>query len=392
MPDRPFGRGRPAVATRAALLAACLAAGLPGARPAAAQTLMDDCSPPEVMGRTSAAFAAEEWHRHPRYLRDTLLAPPLARQDYGAALDAIALQLGLWTGLPAGDARRVALERRLAVLRRSLPRRAGDELAELTVGDAEALRRSQVDRGAFEPIPLPSGDYQLFAGTPDQVVLTDADAVPVRRALCWTAIAVADVMRQYGQPAVLHAARVMRRLEQEWTAYDERGYSMYPWEAIFNRLVAPGCVARGWGPPRCHVTFLHPNVGYAVGARGTAAAGDGTGSGAAGVRGRTAVAWDLLGLVRYTRGDGSYAGASLIALVTSDLPPAWGATWHFERGVQGGVAVGDDARRRRRAFVFVSLDAYRLVAGLPSSLAQRRDAVGVLAGALNGPPTASPPP
>lgn len=264
--------------------------------------------------------------------------------------------------LPPGDPRRVALTTRLVTLRDAV----GDSV-DLALYTASGGRSPNV---IIDIVPHPNEDdrFDIFPADDDRIVVTPATPEAERRAICWTAITAQHVVSRVRAPAIDRAVEIMRRTMRQWENYDAHGYSMYPWESF--ALALPGirrCVETNLGPPVCAPILLHANAGMEVSRLGAA-----SDAGWNDLRSRGGVLWDVIGMVWYTSDWRGYWGVAAIAFTSSEQSPAIGGAVHIGRGIEiGALFRGNDGTGPRRAAI-LSVDAYRVVAGLPAKFSAAR--------------------
>lgn len=332
-------------------IALCLAASSATAR--AQSPLELDCRPGRVADLTAEQIGSE-WERyHPRLVLGRL-GPIITLGDYGEVMDSVLANARLALG---------------AVTDTSLLRRYRVRLGALEQGFTAmlALPTQQQPRhmadvvqpSLFEPIASPARPaYRIFAGTPDEMVVTASMPRDERRALCWPAITIHRLLTLYQAPVRERTVRTLEALAARWDNYIEHGYSQFPWELVVNGRNLSG----GYEPPGRQFILLHPSIG--VEANGTIWKE---------LQRVDVAVLEAVGAIFYNRDHTRYAGVSGVISLPANRNVAGGVYAHlwFPQAKLGHLWRSDPDPRRRRS-VLISVDLYDFFDGIPDRIREAK--------------------
>lgn len=344
----------------ACALAAAALALLPGAAGAQrSPTVSRDCRPNDVASLTDAEIGETWMPYHPGRLL-ARLQPLITAGRWGAAMDSVVVR-GSEAVVRAPAVREAYLSRLEETRRRFAA------LLALPAGQRPAFLASAVRPTQWQPSQnAATGNVTVFAGSPGEVVLRAETPSDERRAVCWPALAVHQLLASYDAPGRDETVRALEELAARWERYVDDSYSQLPWELAVNSLSRS---RRDWEPPRRQWVLLHPSVGVEV----------------AGLRRNELQRVDVAvlegaGLLFYNGDYTRYVGISGVGTFARDRAPALGGYLHlwFPQAKLGYLR-RPHPDPSRRSSLLVSIDLYDVIAGVPRGLREARDAA--LAGA-----------
>src|SRR5690606_8289404 len=207
----------------------------------------------------------------------------------------------------------------------------------------------------FNPQLAEGVGYRIFAATPAEITITEADPIAVQQAFCWTAFSASDLLGRYRAPAFRALQQRIKTALALWERYNESGRSQYPWELWLNGL---GGDALDIHPPRRQFILFHPWVGIEATGLDDARLDD-LGS----VVRSTVVPVDLLGFVRYDQTYTRYWGASVTLALGEDRTRG-GISLHLSNGISFGPTW---SRVGAPDGLLFSIDFYDRLAGIPAT-------------------------
>lgn len=322
---------------------ACVLATLAMASPVAAQNPTSKSCDPGVVRGYKGADVAQGWAR---YLPDSLIAAHagvIAVGDFPAVARAL-----------AGDARSMAALGGVAPTDAALMANRFVELADAFGALATAAETAQpsvlaltVKASDFQLNPV-RANYPVFAGTPQQIVVTPAMNVSAQQALCWPVIAADIVLTEIGAPWRARTVEKLKALSKRWDSFIGDGYSQFPWELALNSALRS---PMDYEPPAVQFILLHPSL-----------SAEARGSSLTRLTSSSALAIEALGALFYNTDHTRYAGASLVTTAAAGLNASAGVYLHlwFPQMTAGYVwrknAVGDIT-----GAAVLSLDLYKFV-------------------------------
>ena len=222
----------------------------------------------------------------------------------------------------------------------------------------------------------------LFGGSPEKIAFTTAtgagmytSAIPPEEMLDLRlrADAVRWLLTKFNEPIRRQHVELIHQAERRWKNYLDRGFSQFPWEALFNSLVLD---FPPYDPPNHQWILLHP----ALGVEGDVSSFDE-------LRANEALSLEVIGFLKY-RGDDyeDFFGGSLALTVRDDVGPGVGALLHLKRNLNLGVSWhdfdDDDDYFDDTPSVFFSVDLFRFVSTRAESLQARYESARERLGAL----------
>ncbi len=349
---------------RAKLLIACLPLALcAGVADAQVPFSAQDCDYDAVVAHGPDAYEGAWQDLHPTRVYDRV-RPFVDQGEWGAVGAAFAQGFRLSETVPSGPAREV-VQAELDAFAAEL-RAVENEPERIARAQGVDGRRFDID---IDPI---SFDVTLFPGTTGAVDL-GALGAEARRDVCWRAMAARRVLVRYGEPGRQRAVSALTSMVTLWNRYNETSYSQYPWELWINGLASGPLrveTLADLAPPRTQFVVLHPGVALE-------AAGFGEGFGD--LRRLDVLTFEPVGILRYNDARTSYLGVSALITVPADAGPGLGGLLHFGNRVQIGFVYRDAGDAGRGSGVVLSVDVFKVLAGVPSALERRAEELPVLA-------------
>ncbi|MBK8057877.1 MAG: hypothetical protein IPK33_08365 [Gemmatimonadetes bacterium] len=192
----------------------------------------------------------------------------------------------------------------------------------------------------FDPVQL-GARYQLFAGGPDALDLTDTHPTEILKALCWSALSFDQVLNRLARPMRIEARVRLARRNTLWRNYRSFGYTRQPLELLISPGSPLDTIPRG-----SQLLFLHLSGGVELGVNGIES-----------TRATQAAVTEVIGLLWYRRDFTQYSGFSVVASAINNEPVGVGIMAHLARGVRlGHVWRRSDGKTMGR--FLVSADLY----------------------------------
>jgi hypothetical protein len=229
----------------------------------------------------------------------------------------------------------------------------------------------------FVPTSEPDdGDIEhavLFGGTPDRIQFTSstpegnyasAIAPEDMLGLRLRADTVRWLLTEFYKPVRRQHVELIHQAERRWENYLDRGFSQFPWEALFNGLVLD---FPDYDPPDRQWILLHPSLGVEADI-----------SSFDELQADESLSLEVLGFLKYRGRDyEDYFGGSLALTVRDDVGPGIGALFHIQRNLNLGVSWhdvdDDDDYFDDTPSIFFSVDLFRLVSSRAESLQAKYD-------------------
>jgi hypothetical protein len=314
-----------------------------------------DCMPGRVINLTTNQIGPEWGRYHPQFVLGRL-APIIGRGDYAEATDSVVATALLTLDFVSDTAILHRYRTRLEVLRReftillSLPYRA------------QAQHMANVIQPTFfEPIPSPMRPvYRIFAGTPDEIVVTASMPQAERRALCWPAITIRRLLTVFDAGRRDRTVSTLEALAERWDNYIKNSYSQFPWELALNGRALS---RSDYEPPEHQWIVAHPSIG--VEANGTVLKE---------LRRVDVAVLEALGLIFFYNHDRTrYLGISGVASFAGNRNVAVGPYGHlWFPQAKLGYLWRSDPDRRRRGSMLVSVDLYDFFDGIPERVREAK--------------------
>jgi len=216
-------------------------------------------------------------------------------------------------------------------------------------------------RGARFDLVFTAPGYSLFQGTGNDIAITTGLGEDAVRALCWTALSARRVLTRYFEEGRAIVGAALGEYVTRWDNYHRHGYSQYLWELYLNGLWTVN--ERNWNPPAWQLVIAHPSVAVQL-----------VRPPDEGLRRIDVIAVEPAGILRFVRDHTFYFGASGLVTLSSAADPGLGVLVHVGRiGKVGYVFRQDAADGRRQRGAVVSLDLYKLIAGVPDKLRRLKE-------------------
>ncbi|HVS09365.1 MAG TPA: hypothetical protein VMS76_05770 [Planctomycetota bacterium] len=241
---------------------------------------------------------------------------------------------------------------------------------------------AQVFVPTSEPDDADMEHAALFGGSPEKIAFTTAtgagmytSAIPPEEMLDLRlrADTVRWLLTKFNEPIRRQHVELIHQAERRWENYLDRGFSQFPWEALFNSLVLD---FPPYDPPDHQWILLHP----ALGVEADVSSFDE-------LRANEALSLEVIGFLKYRGADyEDFYGGSLALTVRDDVGPGVGALLHLKRNLNLGVSWhdfdDDDDYFDDTPSVFFSVDLFRFVSSRAESLQARYESARERLGAL----------
>jgi hypothetical protein len=175
----------------------------------------------------------------------------------------------------------------------------------------------------FNPDFNASSEYVLFPGTADRILIDTPLDERQQEALCWAAMSADVILFRLNLPLEGPSIARLSKLTKSWDNYRTYGYSVQPFELLFQR----GNI-RDSLPHKAQWMIGHLSAGGEL--RGWSAPFDS-------LKGDQSVVVEVLGALGYWNNFTQYAGASAIITIASSRPVGAGVLIHLGRGLRGGA-------------------------------------------------------
>lgn len=299
------------------LLSLC---GVAGVGRAAASALDCDCNRDSVKAVAPDSLPREWRDRLPSAVSARLLPLRVAGR-WSQAADSIGAIFSLEAGaVPARE--RQAMERQLQIMADE-----ADCVERLGAGQPGATATTY----QFEPQREEQG-FIFFKSTADELVMADDTPQPVRRAVCWAALAAQDLQWAMNSRARAAAVKAAQDRVRRWENFNAKGYSQFPLELVVNGLLFERHARRDRSlePPPWQAVLFHPSVGTElVGSRKDFGNVDAW-------RRLDVAVVELAGAVVYNAQRTSFVGGSAVATFPSSAAPGIGVLLHLGRNIAAG--------------------------------------------------------
>ncbi len=356
-------------AVRLLVLAVALAAGAPARAQTPDQLVQRDCDVDVVSHLDPAALPAPWSGAHPNVVR-ARFRDRLARGEWAAVSAELARDFRGSRTVPPGPMR-TTFQAELDSMASEFRAVASSADFATLVRNADGVRQVRFHLARDVRDDSDAWRFMIF-DPPMRIVLdagTDADA---RRDLCWRAITAERLLILYGAPGRQRTAAALEALIGRWENYNHNGYSQYPWELVVNGLSRPA--PADLAPPARQIVLLHPSFGVEVAGRWDQ------------LQRLDVLAVEPLGLLWYNASRTSYVGVSALVTVPSTAGMGVGALVHLGRVARVGYVVRRAvAPGVHRNGVMMSIDAYRLAAGVPGQLRGVVERLRALKDEMTGP-------
>jgi len=335
---------------------AIVASLLPARGALQAQTLNCDCAVDSVAVLMNEAIGSGWMDLHPRSL----------------SMDLTELRaLGRWSEAVGVIARR--FDRRAAIVpgnERTAMLRMLDS-ARTIVADLESLPggRLGTDRApqawfAVSLTPDQEG-LQTLAGLPvGPLVMADSTPSSVRRAVCWTALAMEQLLNSMNTSGRAKALLMARERYDRWENFARYGYTQFPHELAINGLreERKRRKDRTLEPPSSQWIVLHPSAGAEL----AVADRDGNFKQPEDWVESQAIVLEVAGLLLYGPLRRNYFGVSGVVTFPGGQGIGLGGLLHINRDLKAGVVYHGDAPRRLG--LLASVDLRRWLADTPQGV------------------------
>ena len=176
------------------------------------------------------------------------------------------------------------------------------------------------------------------------------------RSLCLLGHNVRRYHERFNRPGREEAERMLQERVNRWNNFNEKGLTPFPWELALNEAISWFGSRAPLEPPRMQLIALRPGVAVDVDSKfGNRA---------------NVLSVEVLGLLWYFGGRGTYLAASALMASPSGSSVGWGAMFRIAPWMITGGPVwrdedGDDDTELRWV---LSVDAFDLLSGAPKSL------------------------
>jgi hypothetical protein len=216
-------------------------------------------------------------------------------------------------------------------------------IRDLQSADPEKLGRFQ--------FTSPDGKIKYFAKTDNEIAL-DPEKISVERAkdIRYAAGALNRLLQLHGKEDRQKTLEGIRKAEERWKNYLDRGFSQYPWEGLVNSWAMKGKYDVT-SPPDRQWIVVHPELGVALSTEKP-------------IKAKEVLTIEALGHLFYY-GDNldNYWGLAAITSLRDDVGIGFGGTIHFHRYVNIGVTWHDVNRNNNyfddAPFVQFSIDLFK---------------------------------
>lgn len=249
----------------------------------------------------------------------------------------------------AGDPRGDRLSARLDAWRADVASLVGVPTVDALRAKANSDTLRRVGPAIFRPSIRP-GEAVLFRGAADELRMTNADPVGVRRTLCYHSALASFIADRFTVDARAYATTVLARKEARWHDYFDRGYSQLPWELYLNSRAARS--AGVLDPPTRQLILLHPSPSVQV-----------AGANWRRLESHEAIAVEPLGFIWYRSDYRDYFGISSVVVFANSTGTSVGPFLHFGRVAKVGytfpIRKRGESSDSRPGGILISVDLYK---------------------------------